>query len=561
VLSDDFVIAALLEGGAVTHAAVDSARRTAAAQSVPLQDALVIDGTIDARFLAVTRAELYECPFVDLSHYDIDFAHTALLPHATADSLQAFPIFVFEELITVAMADPLDLRAVDQLRVVLKKEIEPVLAEPAALRALIERAYAISGGPTAADTLRESAAASLTTGKEPIVAAVNQIIAQALERGASDIHVNPDENDLHLRYRVDGTLQEQRGPGIAMHNGIVRRLKIMANLDLTQTRRPQDGKFVFQHGGRAVDIRLSIIPTVCGENAVLRLLTSNAALRGFEDLGLAPADAKVIEEAMASPHGMILVTGPTGSGKTTTVYTGLKKLNTVDRNIMTIEDPVEIRMPLIRQVQVNAEIGMTFAGALRTILRQDPDVVFVGEIRDEETARIAVQSALTGHLVLSTLHTNDAAGAIPRLRDFNCPPFAINAAVRCVIAQRLIRRACPDCAKAARPSESLASMFGVDPAEKGFVRGEGCARCSRTGYRGRVGVYEVLQMTPAVQQAVEQGGDLNHVRRAAASSGTNMMWQDGLAKARLGLTTLEEVARVVAIHPVESDAAAPRLAA
>ncbi len=551
---EDFVLASLLESGRVTAEAAEAARREASAEGIPVTEALLRHGVLDPRGLAIARAETCECPFVELAHYEIDFSNSGLLPRASADAFIAFPVFVMPDLVTVGMANPLDLKAVDQLRSLLKTDIEPVLCEPGALRALIERAYALTGTRDEPDAAAHAdASATLTTGKEPIVAAVNQIIAQAIERGASDIHIGPDEHDLHLRYRVDGTLHVQQGPGLSAHSGLVRRLKIMANLDLTQTRRPQDGKVRFVHAGRAIDIRLSIIPTVCGENAVMRLLTSSAAIRGFDELGLSVEAAASVERAMSSPHGMVLVTGPTGSGKTTTVYTGLKKLNTADRNIMTIEDPVEIRMPLIRQIQVNTEIGMTFAGALRSILRQDPDVVFVGEIRDEETARIAVQSALTGHLVLSTLHTNDACGAIPRLRDFNCPPFAINAALLCVVAQRLVKRVCPDCAKPARPDPAVAALFGVSPDEPGFVRGEGCARCSRTGYKGRIGVYEVLQMNPTIQRAVEAGGEANRVREAATSTGMKLMWQDAVAKARLGLTTLEEVARVVAIHAVETD--------
>jgi type II secretory ATPase GspE/PulE/Tfp pilus assembly ATPase PilB-like protein len=561
---EDFVIAALLESGRVAAEAVESARRAASDDGISVTEALIARGVIDPRGLAIARAETCECPFVDLASYEIDFTNAALLHRTTADAIIAFPLFVFPELVTVGMANPLDLKAVDQLRCLIKAEIEPVLCEPGTLRALIERAYALTSPRTDADSAAPiEATSSLTTGKEPIVAAVNQIIAQAIERGASDIHIGPDEHDLHLRYRIDGTLHEQQGPGLSAHSGLVRRLKIMANLDLTQTRRPQDGKVRFVHAGRAVDIRLSIIPTVCGENAVMRLLTPSAAIRGFDELGLSAEHAAAVERAMGSPHGMVLVTGPTGSGKTTTVYTGLKKLNTADRNIMTIEDPVEIRMPLIRQVQVNTEIGMTFAGALRSILRQDPDVVFVGEIRDEETARIAVQSALTGHLVLSTLHTNDACGSIPRLRDFNCPPFAINASLLCVIAQRLVKRVCPDCARTARPDPSIAALFGVSPDEPGFVRGEGCAKCNRSGYKGRVGVYEVLEMNPTVQRAVEAGGEAKRVRAAATSTGMKLMSHDGLAKARMGLTTLEEIARVVAIHAVEieeeSPAASPRI--
>jgi type II secretory ATPase GspE/PulE/Tfp pilus assembly ATPase PilB-like protein len=316
----------------------------------------------------------------------------------------------------------------------------------------------------------------------------------------------------------------------------------MAALDLTQSRRPQDGKFRFVHNARNVDVRVSIIPTVCGENAVLRLLTTGASIKGFPELGMSPAMVKSVERLLDAPNGMFLVTGPTGSGKTTTLYTALKKLNSPDLNIMTIEDPVEVRLPLIRQIQANPEIGLTFAGALRSILRQDPDVVLVGEIRDEETARIAIQAALTGHLVLSSLHTNDAPGAIPRLTDLGCPAFAINAALLGVLAQRLVRRLCPDCARSDTPDPRLLERFHLPPNSAGFRAAPGCPKCASSGFKGRLGIYELFELTHHVRRAVEQGGAPESVRAAAHLGGYRPMWQDGLERAKLGLTTLAEVA-------------------
>jgi type IV pilus assembly protein PilB len=549
---DDFVLAALVEEGLLTREQVDQARRAGAEKGIAPSEALIDLKLADVRTVALVRAQTSECPFVDPAHYDVNLTNTKLLARSTAEALLAFPLFVCGDITTVAMADPLDLKAVDQLRTILKSELEPVLVEPGALRGLIERAYALTAGPREA-IARAAAepAAALTTGKEPIVAAINQIVAQGIDLGASDIHIGPDENELHLRYRIDGELQPFKGPSIETHIGLIQRLKVMADLDLTVTRRPQDGKFRFTHNGRQVDVRLSLIPTVCGENAVLRLLSSAASIRGFAELGFPPEQTAYFEQVIEHPHGMILVTGPTGSGKTTTLYTALKRLNTPDRNIMTIEDPVEIRMPLIRQVQANAEIGMTFAGALRSMLRQDPDVVFVGEIRDEETARISVQAALTGHLVLSSLHTNDAAGAIPRLRDLGCPAFAINAALLCVLAQRLVRRVCADCAAPDSPDPLLLEKFGLTPGDGSFVRGKGCSKCASQGYRGRAGVYEVLRITPGIRRAVEQGLPAVAIREAAREDGFAEMWRDGLAKARTGLTTLEEVSRVVAIQATE----------
>lgn len=553
---DDFVIAALLEEGLVKPEQADAARRRAADSGIGIAEALCELQATDERTVALVRAQTSECAFVDPSLYDINLANTRLMSKATAETLRAFPLFVLGDTTTVGMANPLDLKAVDQLRSLLKTEIETVLVEPKAIDGLIERAYALTAGP--GDAARASKVTddseALTTGKEPIVAAVNQIIAQGIDLGASDIHIGPDERELHLRYRVDGELRALKGPSIDAHSGLVQRLKVMADLDLTVTRRPQDGKFRYTHNGRSVDIRLSLIPTVTGENVVMRVLSSAASIRGFSELGFPPEHIAYFEDVIESPYGMVLVTGPTGSGKTTTLYTALKKLNTPDRNIMTIEDPVEIRMPMIRQVQTNSEIGMSFAAALRSILRQDPDVVFVGEVRDEETARISVQAALTGHLVLSSLHTNDAAGAVPRLRDLGCPAFAINAALLCVLAQRLVRRTCPDCARPHAADRALLDRFNL-PDSSGLVRGGGCARCGNTGYRGRVGLYEVLRMSPALRRLVEQLAPATALRRAAVIEGMREMWEDGLAKARLGLTTLDEISRVVAIQATEDEAA------
>ncbi|MBL8758177.1 MAG: type II/IV secretion system protein [Phycisphaerae bacterium] len=573
---EDFLIAAILEEGVLDRAAVQSAVREGAASGQTPSESLVSRGLLSAREVALVRASIAEVPFVDAEAYEVDIRNCERLPRGVAESLCAFPLFDLGEVVTVGMADPLDLRAVDQLRSVIRGDVEPVLCEAEPLRRLIERAYALTGrgevmagspgGASGAGSGAGSAggalssAAALTTGKEPIVAAVNQILAQAVERGASDVHINPDEHALHLRFRIDGHLQAQQGPPLSAHGGIVQRIKVMAGLDLTQTRRPQDGKFRHAHGDRQVDVRVSILPTVSGENVVMRLLSSAAQIKGFAELGLLPADVRAVEGLLGHPNGMVLVTGPTGSGKTTTLYTALKKLNTPDVNVMTIEDPVEIRVPMIRQVQANAEIGLTFAGALRSMLRQDPDVVLVGEIRDEETAKIAVQAALTGHLVLSSLHTNDACGAIPRLIDLGCPGFAINAALLGAIAQRLVRRVCGDCAAEDHPDPMLLARFGVTRETSGgsasrFVRGAGCPRCVGTGYKGRLGVYEVMAMTPAVQRAVETGESAGRLRRVAIDEGMTPLWADGLAKARVSLTTLEEVVRVAAVQAADAEGA------
>ncbi len=558
----DFVVSMIGQEGLVTPEGMQRATKHAAEKQVSTLDALVALGLMSPKEIAVAHASVAEVPFADLSFYDIDYGNSALLPRSAAEKLQAFPIFNLTSAggpIVVGMADPRDLRSVDRLRTLLRAEIEPVLCEPIQLRSMIDRAYSLGGGASDAKlaSLQVSEEAAADPKSEPIIAAVNEMLAQAAELKASDVHLGPDENLLHLRYRIDGVLQPRQGPPLSSHPGLVQRIKVMANLDLTQTRRPQDGKFRFSHAGKPIDVRVSIIPTIYGENVVLRLLAQGQALGGMGDLGINGELQRQLEGVIANPHGMILVTGPTGSGKTTTLYTFLKRLNTPDRHLVTIEDPVEVRLPLIRQVQANEQIGLSFASALRSILRQDPDVILVGEIRDEETARIAVQAALTGHLVLSTLHTNDATGAVARLRDFGVPSFAINASLLGVLAQRLLRRVCVECARPYEPDASLVKRFAhaLDPREPvTWRRGVGCPRCLSVGTRGRLGVYEFLSIDPVIQDAIDKSATTAAIRHIAIARGMKPLWHDALDKARLGQTTLEEVVRI-AIGSLEADAA------
>lgn len=549
----DYVVSAMLEAGVVSQEQLDGCAAFVREHSVSVAEALVAQKIVTRRQIAITMAEISECQFVDLEAYEINIRNSQLLAQSAAEQLRAFPLFDLDDSIAVGMIDPLDLASVDQIRRLLKTEVEPVLCEQQALVELIARAYSLSPGSGDEQSSSSDGSKSLVTGEEPIVAAVNQILAQGAREGASDIHIGPDEHELHLRFRIDGNLQKRHGPAKSAHSGIIQRLKVMASLDLTQTRRPQDGKFRFTYAGKPVDVRMSIIPTIYGENVVLRLLASGTGIKDFSDLGISPDTIDGIMAFLARPHGMFLVTGPTGSGKTTTLYTAIKKLNTPDRNVMTIEDPVEIRMAMVRQLQVNAEIGLTFAGALRSILRQDPDVVLVGEIRDEETGRIACQAALTGHLVLSTLHTNDASGAVGRLRDMGCPPFMINAALMGALAQRLVRRICPHCAEPDQAEELLLRRFGIEGKDSGLVRGAGCGKCMSSGFKGRVAVTELFHMNHELQKLVEAGGAAADIRCAAVRAGMRPMWRDGLDKALSGFTTLEEVGRIVAVTLDEAE--------
>lgn len=550
---DTFLEQALLEARLLSTQQMADARHYAAHHECDMIDAFVRSGAVSGRDLALTYADVCESPFVSLDDYEVCFSNTQLLPRAVAERYHAFPLFMLDGVLTVAMEDPLDLEATDQVRQIVKCEVDAVLCEREVLRRLIARAYSLTQGQEigAAETSNPTPAVENAEASPPVVAAVNQLLADAASQGASDIHINPDEQTLHLRYRVDGVLQVKQGPSLSMHSGLVQRLKVMANLDLTQTRRPQDGKFRFRHEGRMIDVRLSIMPTVCGENVVMRLLASTQSIKDFHELGVPGRVISTFTSLLAQPHGMILVTGPTGSGKTTTLYTALSKLNDPSCNIMTIEDPVEIRLPYVRQIQVHPEIGLTFASALRSILRQDPDVMLVGEIRDAETATIALQAALTGHMVLSTLHTNDSVGAISRLRDFGLPSFVINSAVLGVMAQRLVRRVCDQCAAPYDVDEVTCRRFHLEAHASGFRKGRGCGRCGQTGYRGRVGLYELLPFTTEVRSLVEQDGNVERVREQAVSAGMKQMWEDGVEKARLGQTTLEEVATAASVIQIE----------
>ncbi len=543
----DYVVAALLQEGIVSQEAHDTCLAESQEKHESMLDVMIANGVVTRRQVAIMRAEISECVFVDLDMYEINIRNAGLLDKSAAQRFKAFVLFECDTTLTIGMADPLDLNTVDQLRRLLRKDIETVLCEEQALEGLINRAYSLNSGSldTFSDSTSESQ--SLVTGEEPVVAAVNQILDQAITEGASDIHIGPDEHELHLRYRIDGSLVHRHGPPRSAHSGIVQRLKVMASLDLTQTRRPQDGKFRYMHAGKPVDIRLSLIPTIYGENVVMRVLASGAEIRDFAELGIDGETVSTITELLARPYGMFLVTGPTGSGKTTTLYTAIKTLNTPDKNVMTIEDPVEIRMPMVRQIQVNAEIGMTFAGALRSVLRQDPDVVLIGEIRDEETARIACQAALTGHMVLSTLHTNDATGSVGRLRDMGVPPFAINAALLGVLAQRLVRRNCQACVGPYEPESFVLRQFGLEGAEGPFIRGTGCNKCMQQGMRGRLSVTELMVMNGEIRSCIEEDAGSALIRERAIASGMKPMWRVGMENALLGLTTLEEVAKTVAI--------------
>lgn len=474
--------------------------------------------------------------------------------------------------IAVAMADPLDTEVQDQLRLLFGAEIDPVVAAPEAVRAAINRAYdrATNQAEDAVADLEESDYKEIGdasggepldlidgTDDAPIIRFVNTLFSQAAKDRASDIHIEPFERDLVVRFRVDGVLAEFFKPPKRVQSAIVGRIKIMAGLNIAEKRLPQDGRIRLKVAGRDIDVRVSTVPTVYGERIVMRLLDRSSVLRDLDTLGFSPPMLNALNQLINKSHGIILVTGPTGSGKTSTLYACLSKINSPDLNILTIEDPVEYQLKGIGQVQVNSKIDLTFANGLRAFLRQDPDVIMVGEIRDRETAEIAIQASLTGHLVLSTVHTNDAAGAATRLVEMKIEPFLVSSSLIGVLAQRLVRTICPHCKVEYKPTTDELKELGLDPNRvRRLWRGEGCPQCKNTGYKGRMGIYELLLVDDEIRQLILQNVDAGTIKNKARERGMIDLRQDGALKVMTGQTTIEEVSRVTQEDSMTFDSAA-----
>lgn len=516
---------------------------------------------VDLHFVSENKisaivAEKLGLPFVDLGSYMVDPNAVTLVTDDISRRYLALPIAFEDEKLVVAMVDPANVLAVDDLRIMTGFNIKPVVATESDILAAInqycrmdstvEKAAlsAAEGGPGASETeelieLVEEA---------PIIKLVNLIITKAINDRASDVHIEPRENDLRVRYRIDGVLHEMMTSPKQIQAGVISRLKIMAEMNIAERRIPQDGRCGLIVQGRAVDIRAASLPTIHGEKMVLRILEKGSILLKLGDLGFDPDVLQKYHESFTKPYGAILVTGPTGSGKSTTLYATLNVLNSVEKNIITVEDPVEYRLPGINQIQINPKAGLTFATGLRSILRADPDIVMVGEIRDRETAQIAVESALTGHLVLSTLHTNDAPGALTRLIEMGIEPFLIASSVDCVLAQRLVRLLCPKCKEGYKPSpdalkEANFLLEGEEPVT--FYRPKGCSKCNGTGYKGRIGVYEVLRMSEAIERMTVERKSADEIARQAIAEGMRILKQDGFKKVKEGRTSIEEIMRVI----------------
>jgi general secretion pathway protein E len=463
-----------------------------------------------------------------------------------------------EASVILAMADPLDGYTVDAVRLAAEKDVEVRVATPSAIDRALARLY--GAAPESMGEIVDAAGADLQTTEEdiarlrdmasgaPVVRLVSHLINKAAEMGASDIHIEPFEQELKVRFRIDGVLVEMEAPPIALRPAIASRVKLMARLNIAESRLPQDGRFQVHVQGREIDLRVSTVPTLYGESVVLRLLDRGSVALELPALGFADANLEAYLSVLDQPTGILLVTGPTGSGKTTTLYSSLVRLNTGDRKIVTVEDPVEYHLEGVNQVQVRPRIGLTFADALRSLLRQDPDIMMIGEIRDLETAEIAVQAALTGHKVLSTLHTNSAAATVTRLLDMGVEDYLLTSTVNGIVAQRLVRLICDDCSAPKPVLGEIVDELGLDRFFQGappvLAEGTGCAACNGTGYRGRTGIVEILTMTDAVRKAIVARAGAHDVQRAATDAGMTTMFEDGIKKAVAGITTLEEVLRV-----------------
>jgi type IV pilus assembly protein PilB len=518
-----------------------------------LGEILVSRGWIDSTSLARLLAEQHGLEFVDLNEEQVDRNVAALLPEQYALRYQALPVrLVSDALVLVAVADPTNVLASDDLRLALGLNVRLAVASAPAIADAIGNCYrseidieSYAGEETADSTVLEADDISQAGTSAPAIELVNKLVSQAIDDGASDLHVEPQAHEVVVRARIDGVMRRVTTIPRNLQQPVTTRLKIMGELDIAERRAPQDGRVSIRHRGQPVDIRIAVLPTTHGEQVVLRITSRPEGRIGLDDLGMTPAAQEAFARAIRQPYGAVLTVGPSGAGKTTTLYAALSVLNEDERVLMTIEDPVEYQMPGVSQIEVNARSGLTFAAGLRTTLRSDPDVLLVGEIRDEETAQIAIQAALTGHLVLSTLHAQTAASSIARLEDMGVEPSLLATAVNCIVAQRLARRLCLSCREPYRPT--AADIAELTPAEATYdleiYRARGCSRCSDTGYSGRVALYEVLPVTGRLRQLM-RSGSADEINAAAVEDGMTTLRRDGMRLVLAGITSLEEVRRV-----------------
>lgn len=541
-LNDDYVVDVLLEAGLVNTHQVQEARANAG--EGPASDALVKMGLVSHEDISRTLAANSGMEFVDLSQLTIPPNITGILTPLDARRYRAIPVAEQGEAVTIAIGDPMDFETFDSLSFLLKREVEFVCATPEQLEEALTQYY----GPPEGD-LAGGEGFDVTDdageGDAPIIKMVTTLLLEAYKIKASDIHLEPLEKSFRVRFRIDGVLQEMQSPPKKLQAAIISRLKIMTGtMSIAEKRLPQDGRIQVKVGKSAIDLRVSTVPTVHGESVVMRILDKSALVLGLPDLGFLSDDQQKFEQMITLPDGIVLVTGPTGSGKTTTLYACLNVINKPDRKLITVEDPVEYQMSGINQVQVNAEIGMTFPAALRSMLRQAPNIIMIGEIRDPETAGIAINAALTGHLVLSTLHTNDAPSAIPRLVDIGVQPFLVSSSIRCAMAQRLVRKLCAKCKAPTELSEYELHTLGLDASQASSaspMAPVGCDACRGKGYKGRLGIFEIFVIDDEVRHMINNNASTIALRQRARELGMRTLREDGVRKVLSGLTTAEEV--------------------
>ncbi|HWE38020.1 MAG TPA: GspE/PulE family protein [Isosphaeraceae bacterium] len=555
----------LVKRGVIGPDQLKEAERVGANSST--EEALARLGYAAPDDIVKAKAEQHGMDFVELREIEIPTAAVELVPESIARENVVMPLAQENGAIKVIMHDPMDFETIDKLRFVLNREIEVALAPKEAIVEAINRYYGGSSSETesvdsiiqeftdtAIDFADEgdgrkggSSTNTLDEGDAPVIKLVHYIIQEAVNSRASDIHIEPFADRVRVRYRVDGVCMERENLPRRLLGSVVSRLKIMGSIDIAEKRRPQDGRIKIHVSGKDIDLRVSVIPTTHGQSVVMRILDRDNIKVGLRDLGFGDEDWKRFSTLIKRPNGILLVTGPTGSGKTTTLYAALNELNRPDVKIITAEDPVEYYLPGINQCEVRAKIGMTFARIIRAMLRQNPNILLVGEIRDEETANTAIQASLTGHLVFSTLHTNDAPSAITRLVDIGVQPFLVASSVMGIMAQRLVRKVCPKCRQRYEPPGHVLQGLGLRPelAKKAnFMKGKGCSYCNKSGYRGRMGIYELMGMTSAVREMTFKGEPTQNIRKLARKQGMRTLFEDGMIKALKGLTTLDEVLRI-----------------
>lgn len=540
----------LLEAGMISEEQLQNALREQKETSMRLGELLITRNYItEQQMIEVLEFQL-GIPHVELYRQNIETKVINLIPQKLAEQHQVLPIQVDGSKLVIAMADPLDYYAIDELRMATGLRIQPVIASKDELTRAIKRYYALQDSIEQINRnlqpQEEDSKLVQADDDSPVVRTVNQIITQAVQMGASDVHIDPQEDSLRIRYRVDGIMRTERTLPPNMQNVINARVKIMGNMNVAERRLPQDGRLEMDVEFRKVDIRISTLPTIHGEKVVLRILDLGNSLTDLDNLGLSPNNYQLLLRAISQSNGVVFITGPTGSGKTTTLYSAMSRLNKEEVNIITIEDPVEYQLQGINQVQVNAVTGLSFARGLRSILRQDPNIVMVGEIRDVETAEIAVRAAMTGHLVLSTLHSNSAVNSITRLIDMGVEPFLVASSITCIVAQRLVRRVCNHCAEPYVPTEDEAAML----AERGLAmdklrKGRGCEKCGRTGYLGRMAIHEILEVDSTLRSMIMQKKADNEYTTYGETVGLVSLQRDGMEKVAAGQTTLIEIYRVL----------------